>query len=329
MNDDGESYSVTGIGTCEETDLVIPSAYNNLPVTAIKESAFIGCRSLTSIVVPDSVTSIGKGAFSGCSSLESITLPFVGSSSGVPTMFLNGLFGYIFGHSSYVGGTETKQYYGVDHDMDATNYIPTSLTIVTITGGILDYGAFYNCGNLVNINLSASVTTVGEHVFKNCTSLQNIEVDENNPNYMSIDGNLYTKDEKTLILYASGKQDTFFVVPNTVTTIGNYAFFDCDSLTGVTIANSLTSIGDYAFSGCSSLTSMTIPNSVTSIGSHAFNECASLAKVVIPSSVKYVGKYAFRLCNALTIYCEASPQSGWDSKWNPANCPIVRGYTET
>ena len=89
-------------------------------------------------------------------------------------------------------------------------------------------------------------------------------------------------------------------IPNSVTSIGDYAFKDCSGLTSVTIPNSVTSIGDYAFSGCSGLTSVTIPNSVTSIGGYTFSGCSGLTSVTIPNSVTSIGYEAFRGCSGLT-----------------------------
>ena len=93
---------------------------------------------------------------------------------------------------------------------------------------------------------------------------------------------------------------TSVTIGNSVTSIGNYAFFACSSLTSVTIPDSVTSIGNYAFSGCSSLTSITIPNSVTSIGDGAFENCSSLTSVTIPNSVTSIGVEAFFACSSLT-----------------------------
>ena len=90
------------------------------------------------------------------------------------------------------------------------------------------------------------------------------------------------------------------IIGNRVTTIGEYAFSECSSLTSVTIPNSVTTIGDKAFSDCSSLTSVTIPNSVTTIGYSAFSECSSLTSVTIPNSVTTIGYYAFNGCSSLT-----------------------------
>ncbi len=90
------------------------------------------------------------------------------------------------------------------------------------------------------------------------------------------------------------------IVGDSVTTIGEYAFSYCSSLTSITIPNSVTTIKEYAFSNCSSLTSVTIPNSVTTIGDNAFNGCSSLTSVTIPNSVTTIGGWAFSICSSLT-----------------------------
>ncbi len=115
-------------------------------------------------------------------------------------------------------------------------------------------------------------------------------------------------------------------IPDNVTLIGNYAFNGCSNLEIVTINDNskLTTIGSYAFSSCSSLTSIIIPDSVTEIGYSAFEGCSSLTSIVIPDSVTEIGNFAFSGCSKLIIYCEVtSKPNGWYSLWNPSNRLIV------
>ncbi len=119
--------------------------------------------------------------------------------------------------------------------------------------------AFSGCSKLTSIEIPDSVTSIGSSVFLECTSLEAIEVDSNNQNYKTIDGNLYSKDGKTLIQYAPGKTATNFTIPNNVTNIGHYAFYSCSSLTSLRFPNSVTTIGYAALGGCSRLKDLTIP----------------------------------------------------------------------
>ena len=168
----------------------------------------------------------------------------------------------------------------------------TSLTSITIGAGVMELGG---------IIIGAGVMEIEDIIFAGCNSLTNIIVDENNQCYKSIDGNLYSKDGKTLVKYAIGKTDTCFIIPDTVTDIAYWAFYQCSTITSIMISNGVTSIGDYAFAYCTNLTSITIPESVTNIGeSGTFIGCTSLTTVTIPDSVTSNLYNMFNGCTGLT-----------------------------
>ena len=198
----------------------------------------------------------------------------------------------------------------------------TSVNIGDNVTNIEDY-AFRNCSRLATVTIGSGVTNIGDDAFRNCNALTAITVDENNLYYKSIDGNLYSKDGKTLILYTIGKTANSFTVPNgvtsierfafhyasfltnvtipdTVTSIGNSAFYNCSVLRTVNIPDAVTSIGNSAFYACTSLTGVNIPEGVTSISNSLFYECNSLKNVTIPDSVTSIGDTAFFNCTALT-----------------------------
>ncbi len=159
--------------------------------------------------------------------------------------------------------------------------------------------AFENCTGLTSVTIPYSVTSIIGQNFSNCPNLLSIDVDNNNTKYSSLDGVLYNKLQDTIIHYPAGKSGGF-IIPNSVTSIGDRAFSECSSLSSITIPNGVTSIGEFAFDSCTGLTSITIPNSVTSIGWAAFSFCTGLTSVTIPNSVTSIGGHAFSSCTALT-----------------------------
>lgn len=153
------------------------------------------------------------------------------------------------------------------------------------------------CTGLTSITIPIGVKGIGDSAFSRCTNLTSIEVAEGNPVFDSRDNcNAIIKTaSNTLIL---GCQNS--TVPNSVTTIGHYAFGGCTGLTAITIPNSVTNIEYTAFQGCSNLSSVIIGEYVESIGKSAFEYCSSLTSVIIPNNVKTMGEYAFRECSSLS-----------------------------
>ena len=168
------------------------------------------------------------------------------------------------------------------------------------------------CSGLTSITIPNSVTSIGNYAFNGCKGLTSIIVESGNTVYDSRNNCNAIIETATNTLIAGCMNTT---IPNSVTSIGVYAFCNCSSLASVTIPSNVTSIGESAFSGCTSLTSITIPNSVTSIGSNAFRNCSSLTSITIPNSVTSIGGYAFGDCSSLTdVYCYAEIVPNTDSK---------------
>ncbi|GHT67718.1 hypothetical protein FACS189452_05980 [Bacteroidia bacterium] len=182
-------------------------------------------------------------------------------------------------------------------------FLYSGLTSVSIGNSVtsIGSGAFQDCSGLTSINIPNSVTSIGNYAFYGCSGLTAINVDAANTTYCSVDGVLFNEAQDTLVVYPAGKQGAY-IIPNSVTSIGNYAFYGCIGLTSVTLPNSVTSIGGSAFSYCSGLTgALTIPNSVTSIDDYAFYGCSGLTgALTIPNSVTSIGESVFSDCSGLT-----------------------------
>ena len=221
-----------------------------------------GCNSST---IPDNVTIIGDRAFSECRGLTSITIPNTVTSIGKVA----------FGRCSGL----------------------TSITIPNSVTSIGDY-AFSECSGLISITIPSSLTNIGLEVFSSCSALTSISVNIGNAKFDSRDNCNAIIETKTNTLIV-GCQNT--IIPDNVTSIGNGAFYGCESLISITIPNSVTTIEASAFSHCSQLASVTIPNSVTTIGASAFSSCISLTSITIPNSVKSIGGFAFSGCYFTSI----------------------------
>ena len=159
--------------------------------------------------------------------------------------------------------------------------------------------AFHSSTSLTSVTVPNSIIHIGVGAFTYCTGLKEFIVDSTNTKYTAVDGVLFDKLLNHLIAYPNTKSANY-TVPNSVTSIDNYAFYGCASLTSVTIPNNVTYIGFDAFSYCTSLTSITIPCNINTINSETFLGCIGLTSVVIPNSVSSIGAYAFHGCTGLT-----------------------------
>ena len=292
-----EGYSVSSIDGCDG-DIIIPDKYNGLPVISIEDGAFKD-RAITNIKIPDSVKSIGANAFDNCNKLMSAAL-----GNGVNTI---GDQAFLSCHSlmsiDLGNGVNTI---GARAFCNCSSIvylvIPTGITTIK-------ENAFENCHKLVEIkNLSDLTVSPGttENGYVGYSAKNVITAESGESKLREADGFVFYCDDYTNEYYCMGYygSETNVTIPQNID--GNaYDFWDCalahnSKITNIIIPNSVTSIGDNAFYDCSSLTSITIPDSVTSIGHSAFSDCSSLMSITIPDSITSIGDYAFKCCSSLT-----------------------------
>ncbi len=280
-------YSFYNFG--ELTDVTIPEG-----VTDIGKASFSGCSNLKTISFPDSLTNVGEYAFDECSSLTNIHLASISSWLTInfadafsrPNRNSNSAC-HIYIEDEEITGIIIPE--GVTSIDDYAFYNLGGLTNVTILEGVTSIGqrAFYNCGNLATISIPASVTSIGEWAFYGCSNLTDIHITSietwltinfanrsSRPNYYS---------NITYHLYLDDTETTNITIPEGVTSIGDYAFYNFSGLIDVTISEGVTSIGQYAFCGCSNLTTIAIPDGMRNIGNGAFTNCHSLTNIHIDS----------------------------------------------
>jgi hypothetical protein len=285
-------------------DINLKSISIPFSVRTIGHSAFRGCSDLTSIGISDDITSIGDYAFAGCGELTSFKVP-----NNVTTI----------GESVFA---DCK-----------------SLTSVTIPNSVTSIGnkAFYNCYRLASVNIPNNVTSIGEEAFAycynipsitipscltdiktkafyQCSGLQSIQVESGNPVYDSRNNcnAIIETESNTLLLGASLNT----VIPNTVTSIGNYAFTGYDELTYINIPNGLKSIGEEAFAGCYKLPYIVLPESLVSIDDYAFSSCSNLEVYCYAEQVPETGIYVFDF--AYTLHVPAASINAYrnDEEWS-------------
>ena len=292
----GITYSVTSIGreafkNCSNlTYVTIPESVTSIgnyafySCTGLKSVTISGNSELRAVTIPNSVTRIGQAAFYGCTGLTSVTIPESVTSISATA----------FSKTAWWDNQPDGMVYLDKVALSYKGTMPENTEIIIKDGtSVIADCAFAGFTGLTAVTIPSSVTHIGEEVLVRCSSLTSIEVDSENTIYDSRD-NCNAIIETATNTLIQGCQNT--IIPNGVTSIGDYAFSGCKNLTSITIPNSVTSIGDYAFYLCSSLTSVTIPDGVTSIGSSAFSGCSSLTSVNIPEGVTSIGESAFYFC---------------------------------
>ena len=231
-------------------------------VKTIGYNAFGGDDALKSADLGEGLISIDSYAFQSCSNLETVSLP----------ESLTTINSYAFQSCSKLTSID----------------IPNKVTKI-------DDNTFSNCPSLKNVSIGSGCTSISTVAFINAYSIDEITVAENNKNFTAVDGVLYNKDKTTLVLYPKNRSGEF-AVPDTVTTIADYAFDNAPKLTKVTIGENVKSVGTGAFRNCNSLETVIFKDSDTvqkTIGDYAFNNCPALTEVDFGNAVKSIGNYAF------------------------------------
>ena len=259
---------------CENLESVVIS--NN--ISRVYGKTFYECTNLKTVTFGKKTTYLSESLFYGCTALESVyyggTLKdwcsiYISTETGNPLAYADKLYlnGELVPAELVIPDTCSNigQYAFYGASFIESVVLPPSITSVGDS-------AFQGCINLKTINIPAKVKRINSNAFESCNNLTSINVDAKNEYFSSdSDGVLYNKDKTELIQYPIGRKNTDFVVPDTVETIGSYAFYNCKNLSKITLPQSIKRIEEYAFNGCASLTTINVTDSVEYVGGYAFN----------------------------------------------------------
>ena len=288
-------------GNSEE--VIVPDNIGGIPVNAIGCLAFKDCKNLVSITLPQSLTSIEFAAFYGCEKLENIRFPKSLVNTG------QNLFPGCYSLKEIDVDKQNPDYTsceGVLFDKNCTTliiYPPGREGDYTIPDSVntIQTFVFVDCRKLSLLNIPKDIMSIHIEAFNNCVKLRGFIVDENNPRYSSIDGVLFDKEEKTLLVYPKGKVNKNYIVPDRVTRIRNGAFRECKRLSSIILPERLELIEAKAFCGCEGLSAISLPSSLRYIGEDAFKECPNLETITLSRTTK-AGHRAFTGFSGKLIY---------------------------
>lgn len=269
VNIGGKTCTVTGIGTCTDTDVVIPAFIDGYTVTDIEAKAFENCLTMTSLSIPDTVEKIGTSVVSGAKNLKSLYY-YTDLICKSDTFRNASIEKIVFGGANAI-------------------YISSFVKEVVMTDAVISVSAeaFYGCRYLESISIGKNVTYIGARAFFQCTALSSVEISES-----------VTYIDEYAFYECTALEE--IAIPASVTTLADAAFMGCKSLKTVHISEGLNQICVEAFSGCISLSAITLPESLTNIGGGAFYNCASLEQIAIPEGVSVLNDSAFRRCTSLS-----------------------------
>ena len=309
---DGILYDVkNGILVSAVNSLISEKVIVDECTKTIDYYAFADCDNLYEIEIPQGVVNIGEKAFARLDNLKNIDIP--DSVTNITTLAFYRCNGLV---SVQVPGSVTAIKNGTFRECN-------NLKKVILNEGVakIEDSAFVFCSSLEQIKLPQSLTSIGSGVFGDCTSLISIELPDNaiissstfrgcknlskivlsdtNNNYTVKNGILYNENMTRILCYPAGIKDTEFFVPDTVKTIGDFAFYGTKALESINIPDSVTNIGTDAFGECSGLKEVVIPDSVTSMGEAVFYKCTSLEKVKLSVNITSPNPAVFQYCSNL------------------------------
>lgn len=305
----------------ENENIVIPSAIDGLPVIAIDDLAFLNNKTIKSVELAESLLTIGGSILSGCSNLEELVINDIGK---IRLVSSTNLFGKLEYDNSYSAGGY---------------YVPSNFTKLTLSGnGEIPDCAFKYVSKLKNVTINEGITSIGQSSFQRCTDLTNLYLPQS---LKQINGCAFSNIHNIANLYFNGSIEDWchieIVCTWTDTTPVNHDTSvymkneneNFELITEITIPESITKINSYQFYDFGKVTKVNLNHYITSIGNDAFNGC-SLTSVIIPKSVKSIGAAAFSMLgDDSIIYCEIENKpSDWNENFTSCN-NIIWGYVGT
>lgn len=309
VNDDGKTCNVIGIGTCTDSDIIIPPVCpDGHDVTVVYDYGFRNCSGITGIIIPEGVTAI-RGTFTGCDNITKIEIPdsiiSFSDYSGCNKLEYNEY------DNAYYLGNKRNKYVALIKAKD------TNITscVVNENTKMIASEAFKGCGALTDITIPDNIKSIGIHAFWDCDSLKYNEYD--NICYLGNSENKYLVlarhknqttapgpiNEKTKIIldmaFFGNMVIRDIVIPDNVISLGEMAFESCYALRSVKIGKGLSTISGGAFSACKDLESVEFGSNVTSIQGGAFSDCEKLKSITLPDKLTYLGGNVFQECKSL------------------------------
>ena len=338
----GDGATLVGIGSCQDTVIIVPSSYSGKPVKYVKSYAFQNNKTITKIYLPSSIVALGSSTFYGCTALESVVLP-----KSIMTIDASVFFGCTslseISIPEKVFSIESSAFRGCK-----------SLRRLELTEGLRNIGAyaFYGCESLESITLPSTLTTIKENAFYNCNSLETVSVGEDckleeigeyaffncqklekisipvsiktfkasafmycvalkDVNYyggieqwcaITVEGLNASPFSNGASLCFKGEVITTLTIPSSVAKVSLNAFAGCGGIEKIVVESATTELGDFAFANLADLKEVSLPEGGIKLGSYLFSDCVALEKLIIPEGTKDLPSGILRNCTAITEF---------------------------